>query len=160
MRNFLLTALLLLASISAFAKDIKIQKVTTIGDLKHKVIFQSLDVKNVGNSYIEGIVVARWGTEVFEIANVYYKCDANLYCKFNAYKTIGTYKYCEVISGASRVVCEKKISGKNNELYARDISTSENPDEVYDEYNQGRNSDYYYPEFPVRIEDEFSGIGF
>lgn len=159
MRNFLI-ALSIFASFNVFSSEIKVQKVTTIGGLKHKVIFQSLDVKNIGNSYIEGMIVARWGTEVFEVANAYYKCDQSLYCRFHSYKSVATYKLCDVNTKTNKVVCVKKISGNNDDLYARDVVVSENPDAIYDEYNNGRNSDYYYPEFPIRIEDEFSDLVF
>lgn len=146
----------MVAMSSVFAADLKIQKVKTIGDLNHKVIFQSKDVKTLKNSnVVYGKVVAAWGVHVYEVANAYYACNDQLACKLSEVKTVAMYESCTVKN--KKVVCRNKISG-NSELNSRDVVTAEGPDAVGSEFGD-RDSSYgdYDSEFPVRIVDEFSG---
>lgn len=159
------TALLLALSISlmsfaALASELRVQKVKTIGDLKHKVIFQSRDLKRIkGTNVITGKLVARWGVHVYEVATAYYECNKNLVCKFFDYETVATYQKCEVKS-AAKVECRNRLAGETYSGNSGEIISYENPDEVYNEYG-GRRSNYdEYSEFPVRVPGEFDYINF
>lgn len=146
----------LLAVASTQAAELKIQKVKTIGDFNHKVLFQSSDVKLVKKSNIvTGKIVAQWGVHVYEVAEAFYTCSAKNVCKLSSYSTIGMYESCKV--KAKKAVCFNKISGPSYISDARDLVVAENPDSVSD-YGSD-NSDYDYSvEFPARIVDEFSGV--
>lgn len=141
------------------ANGYKIEKVKTIGLLKHKVIFQSPDVVfQKDSNTMKGLIVARWGTERFEVVDATYKCATNGSCKYVDNKHLAMFRLCTV--NGLEVNCQGRISGSVDSDYARDVIVSENPDQVYDEYGQQRNEDYYYPEFPVRVEDEYADIQF
>jgi hypothetical protein len=149
-----LVAMFAMSSISA--ADLKIQKVKTIGDLKHKVIFQSKDLKVLENSnVVYGKIVAAWGVNVYEVANAFYTCNEQLVCKFTKVKNVAMYESCTVKN--NKAVCKNKISG-NTYQDSGDVIT-ENPDAVGTEFGD-RDSSYgeYDSEFPVRIVDEFSGL--
>lgn len=149
-----LVAIVAMSSVSA--AEMKIQKVKTIGALKHKVIFQSSDVKAIKNSnVVYGKVVAAWGLHVYEVVNAYYVCSEQLNCKLSEVKNVAMYESCIVKN--NKAVCRKKISGDST-FSSRDV-VAENPDEVGSEFGD-RNSSYgeYDSEFPVRIVDEFSGL--
>lgn len=149
-----------LLSMGAFASELRVQKVKTIGDLKHKVIFQSKDLKRVkGTNVITGKIVARWGVHVYEVATAYYECNKNLVCKFFDYETAATYEKCEVKS-AVKVECRSRLAGETYSGNSGEIISYENPDEVYDEYGGRRSSYDEYTEFPVRIPGEFDYINF
>ena len=154
--KLLVAFMAMVAMSSVNASDLKIQKVKTIGDLKHKVIFQSKDLKVLDNSnVVYGKIVAAWGVNVFEVANAYYTCNEQLACKFTKVKNVAMYESCIVKN--KKAVCRNKISG-NTELDSGDV-VAENPDAVGSEFGD-RDSSYgeYDSEFPVRIVDEFSGL--
>lgn len=145
----------MVAMSSVFAADVKIQKVKTIGALKHKVIFQSKDVKALKNSnVVYGKVVAAWGVHVFEVANAYYTCNEQLACKLAEVKHVAMYESCTVKN--NKAVCRNKISG-NSSNDSGDVSV-ENPDAVGSEFGDRDSYGEYESEFPVRIVDEFSGL--
>lgn len=146
----------LLAVASTQAAELKIQKVKTIGDFGHKVVFQSTDVKLVKKSNIvTGKIVAQWGLHVYEVADAYYTCSAKNLCKLSSYSTVGMYESCSVKN--KKAVCFNKISGPSELSDSRDVVVTENPDYA-GEYGNN-NSDYdYNSEFPARIVDEFSGV--
>lgn len=146
----------LLAVASTQAAELKIQRVKTLGDLGHKVVFQSTDVKLVKKSNIAtGKIVAAWGLHVYEVANAYYTCSAKNVCKLSSYETVGMYESCKVQS--KKAVCFDKISGPSELADSRDLLVTENPDYTGD-YGSD-NSEYDYgSEFPARIVDEFSDL--
>lgn len=153
-------ALLVLLAQSVWAANgYKIEKVKTIGLLKHKVIFQSPDVVyQKETKTMKGLVVAMWGTERFEVVDATYKCTDKKSCSYVDNKHLAMFRLCTVKE--KEVNCQGRISGNLDSYYARDVIVSEGPDAVYDEYGQRRNEDYYYPEFPVRVEDEYADILF
>lgn len=145
----------MVAMSSVFAADVKIQKVKTIGALKHKVIFQSKDVKAIKNSnVVYGKVVAAWGLYVYEVANAYYTCNEQLVCKLSEVKNVAMYESCTVKN--NKAVCKNKISGDST-ASSGDVSV-ENPDAVGSEFGDRDSYGEYESEFPVRIVDEFSGL--
>ncbi len=145
----------MVAMSSVFAADVKIQKVKTIGALKHKVIFQSKDVKAIKNSnVVYGKVVAAWGLHVYEVANAYYTCNEQLVCKLSEVKNVAMYESCTVKN--NKAVCKNKISGDST-VSSGDVSV-ENPDAVGSEFGDRDSYGEYDSEFPVRIVDEFSGL--
>lgn len=153
----LLIGLLALAvAASTQAAELKIQKVKTIGELNHKVIFQSTDVKSVGKSnVVKGKIVAAWGVHVYEVANAYYTCNTKNVCKLAEVETVGMYESCTVKN--NKAVCSKKISGTTSDSSARDLIVAENPDAVDSEYAGRDTYGEYDSEFPVRIVDEYAG---
>lgn len=160
MKLFAVVALFLsLVSISdSMAKEIKLVKVEELGPLKHKVIYQSSNVKSVkGSNDVRGVLVARWGLYVYEVVDGHYSCNDKLVCKLTNYKRIATFESCEV--KAKKVKCSKRLSGDSNTSgYDRDVSVSEDPDAVYNEYDNQRGGYDSYPEFPIRVTDEYSDL--
>lgn len=153
----LVVALLAMVAVSSVsAADLKLQKVKTIGALKHKVIFQSKDVKALKNSnVVYGKVVAAWGLHVYEVANAYYTCNEQLACKLSEVKNVAMYESCTVKN--NKAVCKNKISGDSSSSNSGDVVV-ENPDAVGSEYGSRDSYGEYDSEFPVRIVDEFSGL--
>lgn len=155
----MLIVLVVMAIVSvANAANFKVEKVKTLGDMKHKVIFQSRDISfDKETNLLSTLVVARWGTEVFELAQANFKCSKDLNCKFYSYKTVKMFKSC-VVENES-VQCEKTISGNDYSTGSYDVVVSENPDEVKGDYDHSRGNGYdYYPEFPVRDNEEFKDL--
>ena len=147
----------LAAMTSVQASELRLQKVKTIGDLNHKVIFQSSDVKFVKKSnLVKGKIVAMWGLHVYEVANAFYVCNAKNFCKLTEVETVAMYESCSVKN--KKAVCSGKISGESNISNARDFATSENPDAVGSEFGERDSNGEYESEFPVRITDEFSDL--
>ncbi len=153
--KLLIGLIALLAVASTQAAEVKIQKVKTIGEFGHKVVFQSTDVKLVKKSnMLSGKIVAQWGLHVYEVANAYYTCSAKNVCKLASYETVGMYESCTVKN--KKAVCTNKISGPSELSDSRDLTVSENPDAA--DYGND-NTDYDYgSEFPARIVDEFSDL--
>lgn len=142
---------------STQAAELKIQKVKTIGDLEHKVLFQSSDVKRVNKSNIvKGKIMAAWGLHVYEVADAFYTCSAKNVCKFSDYQTVAMFESCTVKNKTG--ICFDKISGGSDLSNSRDFIMTENPDSVGAEFGNAYNSSDEYSEFPVRIVDEFSGL--
>lgn len=157
--NFFLLLLIALSSFSAFAAEYRIRKVETLGDMNHRVIFQSRDLKKVKNStqnHLTGKIVIMWGTEVFQVVDGLYLCSAKNFCKLQTYKHVATFRKCVV--NRKKVDCTLPISGRDFTGESNDVRVFEDPDRVYDEYDNGRDSWDYSPEFPVRVNDEFDGM--
>jgi hypothetical protein len=154
--KYLIGLIVLLAVASTQATELKIQKVKTIGDFNHKVLFQSTDVKFVKKSNIvTGKIVAQWGVHVYEVADAFYICSSKKVCKLSSYDTVAMYESCKVKN--KKAVCFNKISGPKEISDTRDFIVTENPD--YVEYEFDNSSDYNYGlEFPARIVDEFSDL--
>lgn len=156
--KMLITFVFLVTSISSFANVYRVQKVKTLGSLKHKVIFQSTDLKKIKNSNVlKGKLVSQWGTQVYEVVNGLYACNQNNYCKLTDYERIATFEKCVV--KAKKVSCSKKIGGNSSTAGSDEIIVHDSPDSVYDEYDHRRNYDEY-SEFPVRVNGEFDDVTF
>lgn len=148
--------LALLSLTVAQAQDLRLVKVKELGVMKHKVIFQSKDVKQVKNSnVVRGKLVAQWGTQVFEVVTGYYTCNTKNVCKLTDYERVATYEKCVVKN--AKVKCSRKLGGDSYESDARDVIVNGNPDEVTDSFDNNRTGEYD-TEFPARIQDEFSDI--
>lgn len=146
-----LVALFAMSTLSA--GEIKLQKVSAIGVVKHKVIFQSSDVKFVKKSNIvRGKIVSKWGTNVFEVGTAYYLCNEKNFCKFVDYDRVAMFESCIVKN--NKVACSKKITADSSGV-TNDVNASENPDAVSDSF-ESVNDDLN--EFPARIQDEYSDL--
>jgi hypothetical protein len=154
--NVLLALLVMSASVSALAENFRVQRVKTLGPMKHKVIFQGKDLRKVkGTNLLKGKIVARWGVHVYEVASAFYTCNTKNYCRFSAYERVATFEKCEVVN-KNKVQCRYRIAGDTySSDDSRDVISYENPDEVYDEYGRPRDHHLDYPEFPVRVPGEF-----
>lgn len=159
MKTFLSALVLTLVSISAFAAEYRIRRVDTLGDLKHRVIFQSRDLKKVrGTNALTGQLVVMWGTERYQIVDGFYTCSEKNFCKLYDYRHVAMFEKCTVKK--KKVECAKPVSGRYDDSSSNDIRVYDDPDRIYDEYDNGRDSWDYEPEFPVRINDEFPGLHF
>jgi len=158
--TFLSALILTLVSFSAFSADYRIRRVETLGDLKHKVIFQSRDLKKVPQTNIlTGRLVVMWGVHRYQIVDGYYTCSAKNFCKLYDYKHVAMYEKCVVKK--KKVDCTKLVTRSSyDDGSSNDIRVYEDPDRVYDEFDNGRDHWDYEPEFPVRINDEFPGLHF
>lgn len=154
--KFIIGLIALLSIASVQAGDLKLVKVKELGSMKHKVIFQSADVKKVKKSnMVRGKLVAQWGTRVFEVVDGFYTCNTKNVCKLSDYERVATYESCKVKN--NKVTCSKKLTADSYESDSRDVIINESPDATYDEYDNNRTGEND-SEFPVRIEDEYSDI--
>lgn len=149
--------LVALTSLSTFAAEYRIRRVQTLGTMKHKVIFQSRDLKAVrGSNHLVGQLVLMWGTHRYEIVDGLYTCSEKNFCKIVDYKRVAMFEKCYVKK--NKVDCVKPVSGRYSSNESGDIRVWEDPDHIYDEFDNGRDSWDSGPEFPVRVNDEFGGI--
>lgn len=142
------------------ATEIRVQKVRTIGAMKHKVIFQSKDLKQVrGQNYLKGKIVAQWGVNVFEVVKGIYTCNRNLSCRMVDYEHIATFEKCTVKN--NKVACRRQLDGSRYTSNPNsDVVVAENPDSTEGEFG-GRDSHYdRYEEFPARVGGEYDDIHF
>lgn len=147
-----LVALFVVTTLSA--SELRLVKVTEIGPMKNKIIFQSSDVSKIKNSnMVRGKLIAQWGTQVFEVITGYYQCNKNNVCKLNDYERVATFESCKVKN--KKATCSKKIAGEDSIRDSQDVITQDNPDAREDGYYRDNDRD---SEFPVRIQDEFSDI--
>lgn len=94
------------------AEQLTLVKVTEIGVMKNKVIFQSKSVKKVkGTNLVKGKLVAQWGLHVFEVVNGFYSCNKKNICKLTDYERVATFESCVVKN--QKVKCSKKIAGED-----------------------------------------------
>lgn len=151
----LIIGLMALLSLTvATAGEIKLVKVKELGPMKHKVIFQSTDVKAIkGSNMVRGKLVAQWGTQVFEVATGFYTCNKSNTCRLSDFERVAMYESCKV--KGNKVSCTKKISGDDSSNDSRDVIVSGNPDALEDGPARDNGVD---TDFPVRIQDEFSDI--
>lgn len=157
--SFLSALLVLFVSFASTAAEYRIRRVDTLGSMKHRVIFQSRDLKKVkGTNALTGQLVIMWGTERFQIVDGFYTCSDKNFCKLYDYKHVAMFEKCVVKK--KKVECAKPVSGRYDDSSSSDIRVYENPDHIYDEYDNGRDHWDYAPEFPVRINDEFPGLHF
>lgn len=160
MKHLFLGLCLSFISLNLFAAEVRVQKVKTLGPMKHKVIFQSTDLKKIrGSQLLKGKLVAQWGLHVFEVATGYYACNKNLYCKLTDYDRVDTFEKC-VVKKNKKVACRGRLGGGNTQGTSNDEIRYENPDEVYDEYNRDRHHYDEVNEFPARVGGEFDDIHF
>lgn len=161
MKKTVFGILISLMALSAFSAEYRVKKVQTLGPLKHKVIFQSTDLKKIKNSNVlKGKLVTQWGVHVYEIVNGLYSCDKKNVCTLTDYERVATFEKC-VVRSPKRVDCKKRIGGSNyTGGDSRDIFINESPDTVYDEYDNGRRGYDHYSEYPERDNDswEFGNI--
>lgn len=157
MKTLLAVFLFASMALSAQANDYKLVKVKTLGVMKNKVIFQSQNVKKVKNTdVVKGKLIAQWGTEVFEVATGYYKCNTKNVCRLTDFDRVATFKSC-VVSG-DKAKCTQKIVGDTSSSDSDRSISYGNPDEVRGDYDHDRRRDDYDSEFPVRIVDEYSDL--
>jgi len=156
-----LMCLALVFSFNSEATNLRVKKVKTIGVMKNKVIFQGTNLKKVRNTnYLQGKIVAQWGTQVFEVLTGYYSCNKKDVCTLAKYETVATFQKCTV-SKNKRVRCSRPLGSGSAGADLRGDVTYENPDEVYDEYNNNRNHYDSYDEFPARDNSGgFDGGGY
>lgn len=155
--NVLFALMIMSVSVSALAENFRVQKVKTLGPMKHEVIFQGKDLRKVkGTNLLKGKMVARWGVHVYEVATAFYACNSKNYCRFSGYERVATFEKCDVIN-KKKVQCRRRIAADSySSDDSRDEVSYENPDEVYDEYDHRRDHHLdYYPEFPVRVPGEY-----
>lgn len=156
MKKTMFVALISLLSLNSFAAEYRVQKVKTLGVMKHEVIFQSKDLKKVrGTNVLKGKIVAQWGLHVFEVANGFYACNKNNFCKLTDFETIATFEKCTVKK--SKVECRKRLSGEASTVRG-DVLVQEDVDSARDEFSPSYRSEDDLNEFPVRVKDEFDGI--
>lgn len=163
MKKTIFAVLVATLALGASASEYRVEKVKVIGSLKHKVIFQSRDLKKVrGSNVLKGKLVSQWGTEVFEVVTGLYTCNTNKFCKLTDFERVATFKSC-VVKSKTKVQCSKRIGGDSYSSgnYGSEI-VFENPDSVSDEYNHGPRSGYddYSSEFPVRVQGEYDDVHF
>lgn len=151
-----------LLSVSSFGAEYRIQKVKTLGPMKHKVIFQSADLKKIKKTNVlKGKLVAQWGVHVYEVVNGLYACDRNNLCKLTDYERVASYEKC-VVKSKTKVECRKRLDGGSSSSSDSSVVViNESPDTVSDEYNRGPRSNYDdYSEFPVRVNGEYDDVTF
>ena len=160
MKHLVLLSLLAF-SFSSFAANVKVQKVTTLGVMKHKVIYQSRDLKRVkGTDLLKGKLVTQWGTQVFEIVMGYYKCDRLNRCSLTDYDRLARFEKCVVSKNNKKVSCSKPVNSSSYVSDTPDVVVNSGHFDHYDEWNQGSNSNYDYDdEFSVNVEGEFGNYG-
>lgn len=151
-----LITLLAFISLSVAASEIKLLKVSHLGVMKNKVIFQSTDLKiSKSKNEFKGKIIAKWGVHVFEVVNGTYTCNDKNICKLKSYETIAMFESCTVKNNKAK--CTNKISAETDSVNnSRDVVLAANPDEVSDQINNDNNNET--SEFPVRIEDEYADI--
>lgn len=147
----LLTFSLTISMASIAQTPYSIVKVKELGPMKTKVIFQSLDLKKIkGTSVLKGKLVARWGTQVFEVVEGFYQCNKNNVCRLTDYNRIATFESCIVKN--NKVACRNKLASESTWNGSLDIKIDSSPD------NRDDSSRDSSADFPVRITDEFSDI--
>lgn len=157
MTKFIAVVLLALFSLTSFAAEYRIQKVKTLGPMKHKVIFQSADLKKLKKTNVlKGKLVVQWGLHVYEVVSGLYACNRNNFCKLTDYQRVMTYEKCTVKSKL-KVECRKKLSGDSSGGSREEIVVQDGPDSVNDGAVRER-FDNTYNDFPVRISGEFDDI--
>lgn len=159
MKLLITLAVLIFVSITGHAATVKIRTVKTLGPMKHKVIYQSRDLKKVqGTNLLKGKLVTQWGTQVFEVVTGYYKCDSYKVCTLTDYDRHASFEKCAV--KRNRVECSKPISSKFESDSKDVVITSNSNDLSYDEYGNNSSSNYGNDdEFTVNVDNEFGNYG-
>lgn len=161
MKKIISIILISMFAFSAFSAEYRVQKVKVLGPMKHKVIFQSSDLKKVrGTNALKGKLVAQWGLHVFEVVTGFYTCNRNSRCKLTDYERVATFEKCEVKS-RKKVECRNRLGGGSYTGSNSDVIVYDDPDSVRDDYYGNRNGGYDdYSEFPVRVDGEFDDVTF
>jgi hypothetical protein len=155
----LLALMITFVSINSFSAEYRIQKVKVLGPMKHKVIFQSIDLKKIKRSNVlKGKLVIQWGVHVFELVNGLYSCDKRNLCKLSDYERLATFEKCTV-KGGKKVECRKRLNGgPSSEGPSSEVIINDVPDSVKDDMHRDSRNDDSESEFPVRINGEFDDI--
>ncbi len=161
---FVLMSIYVLFSSITHASLYQIKKVKTVGVMNTKVIYQSSKLfTNKSTNALSGIMVLKWGTQVFEIVKGNYICDQNKQCRYTSHKRLSSYEKCEVYSKIDSVYCWAKIEQSTGNIDP-DLVVDDRPDAIDDTYYRnaetGIHYDDNYPEFPARIRGEFDDIPF
>jgi hypothetical protein len=145
---------------SSFAADYSLQKVRTLGPMKHKVIFQSADLRKIKKTnVIKGKLIAQWGLHVYEVVNGFYSCNKDKRCKLTDYERVATFEKCTVKS-KTRVECRKRLDGGisgSSSGSNSDVIFQDDPDSIRDDFGRSRYDDRE-TEFPARVRDEFEDV--
>lgn len=133
-----------------------IVKVKELGPMRNKIIFQSLDLKKIkGTSVLKGKLVARWGTQVFEVVDGFYQCNKNNVCRLTDYNRIATFESCIVKN--NKVACKNNLASDSTWTGSSDVKIDSSPDST-DDSSRDISSPDSSVDFPARITDEFSDI--
>jgi hypothetical protein len=157
--TMIFAALISVASINCLATEYKIQKVKTLGPMKHKVIFQSANLKKLkGTNILKGKLVAQWGIHVYEVVSGFYSCNRNNLCKLTDYERVATFEKC-IVKSEVKIECRKRIGVSSPGNSSDVVVVDDGPDSIKDDMHRDRYNDEY-SEFPVRIGGEYSDINF
>lgn len=155
----LLTLGFVLFSAGASANGLKVKRVTVLGPMKHKVIYQSQELKKTkSKSVYTGKLVAKWGEHVYEVVKGSYECKASV-CELVDYTRLATFESCTVRK--DKVSCKDKISGDTDDFSgnSNDDIVYENPDEVSDSLGNSRSDEFDYGERSSgSVYDEFGDL--
>jgi hypothetical protein len=153
--TFAALAAAVLLSTASFGAEYRVQRVRTIGGLRNPVIFQSTDLRKVrGTNLLAGTLVARWGTNVFEVARAFYACDRRNRCNFERYERLGMFDRCTV-KGPRRIECRGRRIDRSGDAGAPEIIIHDHPDSTDEWHRDPRNDE---DEFPTRVDGEFDDI--
>ncbi len=155
MKTILLSVFAVIFSVSSFANsNLKLKKVSTLGPMNLKVIYQSpVLTKTKSKEIYTGKLVVRWGVHVYEVVKATYACKKNE-CVLADYTRLATYESCKVKN--DKVACSKKISGNSNEVVGVDFQVSSALD--YEASENERRDNRAESEFPDRSNEEFADI--
>jgi hypothetical protein len=156
--KLIFTLLLFITATSGFAATYSIKKVRTLGPMKHKVIFQSADLRKIKKTnVIKGKLVAQWGLHVFEVVNGFYSCNKEKICRLTDYERVATFEKC-LVRNKTRVECRKRLDGTmGTSGSSPEVIFQDDPDSISDEFGRSRYDDRE-TEFPARVRDEFEDI--
>lgn len=139
------------------ANELKIKKISELGPMNHKVIFQSENLKPTKKkNEFTGLVVLKWGVYVFETVSATYKCSQKNICSITSYERVQTFESCVVKN--NKVKCSKPLtdsSSSSDDSERENDSTS--PDLIVDEFDNDR-SDSSDSDFPERSSDEYGDL--
>lgn len=111
---FKIIFLCLLSAAVSFA-NMSFQKVTKVGEMKHKVVYASpkYKVKKSGlvtKAYVK--MIAQWGVHVFEVGVSEFICSASGQCKYEQWVSLAFYQSCQI--RGLKASCAGKIGGGVN----------------------------------------------
>lgn len=152
-----MTILSFVLTTNSFARDLKVKRVTKIGPMNNKVIYQSPILKKTKSKNIySGKLIAQWGVHVFEVVKGIYECKPSKVCELVDFQRIATFESCLVKN--DKVRCLNKISGDDSSIASENSNDvkMDSPDSTYD--SSERRYDDGLDEFPPRIQDEYADI--
>lgn len=151
-----LTLGLFVSLLQVSANELKIKKVKELGPMKHRVIFQSENLKPTKrkNEYT-GLVVLRWGVYVYEAISAKYRCSSDNLCSIVSYERLQTFENCSVKN--NKVKCIKPLSGSSDSSDDSVETDTSSPDLVVDEFDNDRR-DSSESDFPERSSGEYDDL--